>query len=285
MRLKASILIVSVYGTSLICAQSTTPSTPQSTPPSTPASSQQPPASTSTSTSSSSAPDRSNTSYVRRFSGGITLSVLGFSAISGGTTTTTTSTTLSNTYQTSGASSRIGYGVTGQVAVTDHFAVTVGGYYRKIGYQFTNSINTTTNVVEGGVVVPIVTTTSTHEDTRAHAYDFPVLVRYYGKGRHTPGPRWFVEAGGAYRDVNHVRSSEDSTDASSVNTCCTFTPVEPQHKTSVGYVVGTGLQLIDPLGIRVIPEFRYTRWQQQIYDSFSTHTQRNQLEASITLSF
>ena len=272
MRSKACVLIVSLCGASLLCAQSNPPSTPPS-------------GQTSSSTSSSSAPDKSNTSYVRRFSGGITLSVLGFSSISGGTNTVNVSSSVTNTYMTSNASSRIGYGVTGQVTVTDHFAVTVGGFYRKIGYQLTNSIATTTNVLQGTTVIPTTVTTSTHEDTRTHAYDFPVLLRYYGKGRHAPGPRWFLEGGAAYRDVTHIRSSEDSTDASAVNTCCTFVPPVPQHKTGAGLVVGAGLQLIDPVGIRVIPEVRYTRWQNEVFDAFSTHTQKNQLEASITLSF
>lgn len=273
MRLKACILIVSVCGAGMLSAQSNPQPSAQSNP--------QP----STSTSSSSAPDKSTTSFVRRISAGITLSVLGFSAVSGGSNTVATSTLVSTEYDTKGGSSRIGYGVSGQVSVTDHFAVTIGGYYRKIGYQFLTTVTTTTNVLEGSTVIPTTASTIAHEDTRAHAFDFPVLLRYFGKSRHTPGPRWFVEGGAAYRYVTHLKSSEDTTDDTGVNTCCTFTPVPPQHTTSAGLVVGAGLQLIDPVGIRVIPEVRYTRWENQIFDNFTTHTQRNQLEASITLSF
>jgi hypothetical protein len=192
---------------------------------------------------------------------------------------------VSTDYTTSDASSRIGYGLTFQAGVTNHFAIAAGIYLRKIGYQFTTSINTTTNVVEGGTVVPTVTTTSTHDDTRGRLLDVPVMVRYFGKRRHVPGPRWFAEAGASWRDATNFRTSEDSTDATGVVTCCTSVPTAPAHRSAIGYVVGAGLQFIDPFGIRVVPEIRYTRWQQEIFNTFSTHTQQNQLEATFTLSF
>jgi hypothetical protein len=46
-----------------------------------------------------------------------------------------------------------------------------------------------------------------------------------------------------------------------------------------------GLQLIDPFGIRVVPEVRYTRWLDDMFYYQSTITQRNQIEAVISLSF
>jgi len=216
---------------------------------------------------------------------GATLTVLGFSTVGGSSQTVATSSSVSTVYDTTGASSRIGYGLTFQAGVTDHFAIAAGIYLRKIGYQLTTSINTTTNVVEGGTVVPTVTTTSTHDDTRGRLLDVPLMLRYFGKSRHVPGARWFAEAGAAWRDSTSFRTSQDSTDASGVVTCCTAEPTVPTHRSSVGYVVGAGLQFIDPFGIRVVPEVRYTRWVDEIFRNLSTHTQQNQLEANITLSF
>jgi len=43
-------------------------------------------------------------------------------------------------YQTTGASSRIGYGITTQVAVTDRFAVLTGGLSRHAGYQLSTTV-------------------------------------------------------------------------------------------------------------------------------------------------
>ena len=292
MQSKVTVLVVCLCGVSLLRgqttppAQTTTPPAQTTTPPAQsttpPAQSTTPPAS---GTSSSSAPDKSSTSFVRRFSAGATLSVLALSTIRGGTSQVTTSSSVDTDYTTGNASSRIGYGITLQAGLTDHFAVAAGIYYRKIGYQFGTSVNTTINIVSGGIVIPTTSTTSTHDDTRAHLFDVPFVLRYYGKSRHTPGPRWFLEAGGAWRDATSFRTSEDSTDASGVQTCCTSIPTTPAHRNARGFVAGAGLQFIDPFGIRVVPEVRYTRWINEIFDAFTTHTQQNQIEANFTLSF
>jgi hypothetical protein len=238
MRSKVSIVVVCLCGASLICAQTTPPSQTTPPPPPTPPSQSPTPPASSTSSSSS---DKSTANFIRRFSVGATLSVLGFSTIGGGSQTVATSSSVSTDYMTSGASSRIGYGLTAQAGVTNHFAIAAGVYLRKIGYQFTTTVNTTTNVVEGGTVVPTVTTTSTHDDTRGRLLDVPVMVRYFGKSRHVPGPRWFAELGAAWRDATSFRTSMDSTDATGVVTCCTAEPTVPTHRSALGYVVGAGL--------------------------------------------
>jgi len=237
------------------------------------------PASGAGTSSSSSSTDYGN--YVRRASGGVTLSVLGFSLIPNSTTTVNTSSTVSTQYATTGASSRIGYGVTGQVALTDHFAIAAQGILRRIGYQLDTTV-TTSSTTNG---ITSTSTTSTHEDTRADLIDVPAVVRYYNKSRHAPGPRWFVEAGGVFRDARSVRTSLSSTDSSGNLTCCTFTPTEPAHRISDGVVAGAGLLLIDPLGIRIIPEVQYSRWIDQTFALNSTRTQRNEIAAGISISF
>jgi hypothetical protein len=236
-----------------------------------------------TSSSTSQAVDISDTG--RRFTGGITLSFLGFSLISGKTVTVDNSSTVSTQYQTQRDSSLFGYGLTGQVRITPHFSVDLGALYRRAGYQYTVTVATTTNTVLNGVVSSTTTTTATHQDINARFFDFPLTGRYYSGSKHPNGPRWFAEAGGAWRWATGIRTSTDTTDADGVNTCCTFTPVVPNHRSAIGLVAGVGLQFIDPLGIHVVPEIRYTRWIEQIFENSSTHMQQNQLDASISLTF
>jgi len=238
---------------------------------------------TSSSTSPSST-DKSGT-YVRRFSIGATLSVLPLDMIHGGSSTVDTSSSVTTDYSSSNASTRFGYGITAQAAITDHIAVAVGAYLRHMGYTLDTTVNTTTPVVEGGTVVNTITSTSTHEDTRSHVFDVPFVVRYYRKDRHTRGPRWFAELGGSWRDVTHIRSSYGATDASGNSTCCTFGAATPAHKSAIGYVAGAGLQFIDPVGIRVVPEVRYTRWRNEIFDANTVRTAANQLEVCFTLAY
>ena len=220
--------------------------------------------------------------YVRRFSGGATVSVLGLSLIPNSTSTVNNSADVSTQYQTQGASSRIGYGLTGQVALTDRFAVAVEGLVRRIGYQLTTT--TTTNATVNAVTTT--TTTRTHEDTRARLIDVPAALLFYNRGRHTPGgARFFLEGGGAFRDAGSIWTSLSSTDSSGNLTCCTDTPTRPIHKNVEGVVGGVGLLLIDPVGIHLIPEVRYTHWMNPTFDAFTTSTNRNEVAAGFSLSF
>jgi Outer membrane protein beta-barrel domain len=213
------------------------------------------------------------------------LSVLGLSLVKGATSTVDNTTEISTEYQTTGASSRIGYGVTLQARITDHFYVNLSGLLRRMGYQLTTTVSTTTTAVLNGTTYPSTSTTSTHEDTRARLIDIPFVVRYYGTGKRPTSPRWFLEAGGSWRLANDIRTSLDSTDASGTVTCCTFTPTVPQHRSSAGAVVGAGIQFVDEFGIHVVPEVRYTRWLNPTFDNLTTITQRNQVEAAISLTF
>ena len=237
---------------------------------------------TGTSTSSSTPTPRA---YVRRFSAGPTLSVLGLTAIPSNTSNVTNSPTVTTMYQTTGASQRIGYGLTTQLAITDHFAVAIGGVLQRIGYQFTNTVTTSKPTVVSGVVTTVTTSTNTHEDTRARLIDVPGVLRYYSRGRHDPGTRFFFEGGGAWRKADQIRTSLSSSDASSVVTCCTTTPATPAHSSAFGIVGGAGAQFTDAFGIKVVPEVHYTRWMSPIFSAFTTHTQQNEVAAGFSLTF
>ena len=226
--------------------------------------------------------------YIRRFTGGASVSVLGFTMIPHATSNVTNTSTVSTVYETkgdSGVSQRIGYGGTAQVALTDHIAVAVGAILRRIGYQFTTTVSTTKTTLVSGVVTPTTTTTSSHEDTRGRLIDIPAVVRYYGRGRYTRGVHWFLEGGGSLREAISIRSSLSTTDSTGAVTCCNNMAAMPAHKNAHGLVAGAGIVLIDSVGIRVIPEVRYTRWMNPIFDAFTTHTQHNELSAGLTLSF
>jgi hypothetical protein len=262
----------------VLCGFSAEGQQAQQNPPQSP----QPASPPSASSSSSSAPAARSE---RRFSGGLTLSVLGLTLIKAATSTVDNTSEISTQYQTTGASERIGYGVTLQARVTEHFYVNLSGLLRRVGYQLTTTVATTTTSVLNGTSFPVTSTTSTHEDTRARLIDIPFLVRYYGTGKRPTSPRWFLEAGGAWRLANDIRTSVDATDASGNLTCCTFTPTVPQHRSSVGIVAGAGVQIVDEFGIHVVPEVRYTRWLEPTFDNLTTNTQRNQVEAAISLTF
>jgi hypothetical protein len=228
--------------------------------------------------------DEKPEAFVRRFSAGATLSVLGLSLVPSATKEIVTTTpAVDSTYTTTGASQRIGFGAMVQGMITGHFGVNVSLTTHRVGYILNTDIYT--GVDDPNTVQDDRIHTVLNEDTRARLYDLPVTVRYYGKDRHTPGPRWFVEGGGSLRRISNLRSSRDITDNSGTYTCCTFTPAVPSSRTVRGLVVGAGVQLIDPIGIRVVPEVRYTRWLGQTFSSPGVGTRRDQVEAMLSLTF
>jgi hypothetical protein len=222
--------------------------------------------------------------YVRRFSLGATLSVLGFSPIpKKEVNIVTTGPAVDSLYTTTPASQRIGYGVTAQIAVTERFAVNASLLMRRAGYQMDS------NIIEG-TDIPSTSAderrfTTRHEDTRVKFADLPVLIRYYGKDRHEAGPRWFVEGGVVLRRARDVRTSVYSRVGAGETTCCDFNQAPLNKRTARGAMVGAGFQLIDQIGIRVVPEVRYTRWVSESFSRFSTVSRRNQLEGMISLTF
>jgi len=222
--------------------------------------------------------------YVRRISAGATLSVLCLRVVPDGyMNTVTTSPAVDTLYTTVGLLHRVGYGVTAQAAIKERFAANASLFVRRAGYQMQSDIyqgtdNPNTTADERKHTVR-------NEDTRTKLFDFPVVVRYYGKDRHEAGPRWFIQAGGVLRRVSRIKTAIDTTVGSEQTQCCDLTPARPAQRTVRGFVGGFGVQLIDPVGIRVVPEVRYTRWAGRTFDSFATRTQRNQLEAMISLTF
>jgi hypothetical protein len=222
--------------------------------------------------------------YIRRFSVGATLSVLGLSLVPNrGLSSVTTSPAVDALYTTEALTRRVGFGLTIQGAVTQHFAVNASLLRRRVGYKMNSDIYT-------GTDNPITsaderTNTVRNEDTRAKLSDVPVVVRYYHPGRFQRGPHWFVEGGGVLRRVFGIKTSIDTTVGSKATDCCDVTPATPAQRTVRGFVAGAGVQLIDPVGIRVVPEVRYTRWLSATFSSFSTFTRRDQVEGMISLTF
>ena len=188
-------------------------------------------------------------------------------------------------YQSNGPSDRFGYGVTLQARIVNHWYLDVSGLLRHLGYTEMTTVTTTTTQVLNGSTYQATTQTSTSDNTNSRLIDIPVLVRYYGTPKRPRSPRWFLEAGGTYRTVSDIRTSLLSTDAEGNVTCCTNTADVAKNHTTVGAVVGAGIQFIDEFGIHVVPEFRFTRWKAPVFESLSTTGRLNQIEVDLSITF
>jgi hypothetical protein len=221
--------------------------------------------------------------FVRRISLGLTASFLPLNPMRSEDVTETPSTNPPvEVKSTNDPRSNIAaYGAIVQFAVTERFAFAVNPIVRKIGYEantqrFEGIDNPTTFADERRI-------TFTKQDTRARYIDIPALVRYYGKDRTEFGHRWFAEIGPTLRLVRRVRTAREITlpDQSVVRD-----NVQAAHRKSVlGLTAGFGGQFIDPLGIRLVPGVRYTRWFNTPFSGISGRSRRHGVEIHISLTF
>jgi hypothetical protein len=221
--------------------------------------------------------------YVRRISASISAGAV-FRPLIRGTEerVNTSNPAVEALYRTTNESKLLGYGGGVQLALTDRFAVHATFLLRRVGYVMLDDIHE--GVDNPTTIADERRYRAREETTRARYLDIPLLVRYYGKSRFDPGTRWFLQGGGALRKVRSVGSSIKTTTGSETF-CCDTTAITPSHRTVRGFVVGAGLQAIDPVGIRLVPEFRFTRWTNDPFTGRTLSTPRNQYEFLFSFSF
>ena len=221
--------------------------------------------------------------YVRRISIGATLSVLATPLIpENSITTNTTNPVVQTALRTEATTKHVGYGGTVQLAISERFAVAASLYLRRIAYK--QFIDIHTGVDNPNTLQDDRAYRASQEETRARLMDIPLVIRYYGKDRHDEGHRWFAQGGGVIRRVYKIGSSTQTTTGPDT-VCCDLTPVAPTNRIVRGAVIGIGGQFIDPIGIRVVPEVRYTRWFAEPFNKFTTATKRYQIEIGLSLTF
>ena len=221
--------------------------------------------------------------YVRRFSFGGTFSYAPFGLISNEDIKQTL--TGMDGYVSTGSSvtnHRAGGGVTVQFGISERFTLDFNVLYRATGYSATYNYTV-------GYQAPTSSTNTQHnfttQDTASAKYwDFPLLMRLYLGGRHDQHNHYFLEAGPSLRLIHSARLTEDITDPKG-NLTTTDSAYMMRHRNVPGFTVGLGRQFIDPFGIRVVPELRFTQW---LYGTFSTvpiRTTHSQAELMVSLTF
>ena len=263
------LIVVPLWMTALLCAQSQSADTP---PASTPAAQNAP------------AEEEwvEEAVYVRRISVGLSVGGNPWYLIGGERVNSVTTTPpLDTTVETAPKDHYVFAGALLQFAVLEKWAVNLGSLYRTAEFDSTKTIlagNDNPNTIKDER-----TTTTIIDRTKARVFDFPVLVRRYNIGRHEYGHRWFLEAGPSLRYVSKIRTQREFT-YSDGTTAEESTPT-PHKKSLLGATVGIGGQFIDPIGVRVIPEVRYTYWKGGTFSSQGLNSRRHQIDILVSFSF
>ncbi|MBI2684962.1 MAG: hypothetical protein HYX27_01500 [Acidobacteria bacterium] len=218
-------------------------------------------------------------SYVRPFSAGVMLSVLGQIPIQdGGFSDALTNQT--RDASTTARGYRIGYGVTGQVRLPRKFAFSVSVAQHKSGHSST--LDQYDGVDNPNTPLDDRKHTTIEESSIVKYWDYTFVLRRYTKDHTAPGHRAFFEGGLNMRNVKSVRSTRETT---ITETVADSVPVVPANKVARGLVGGVGAQFVDDFGVKLVPEFRYTRWLQPSFDALSTMSRKNQFEAIVSITF
>jgi hypothetical protein len=224
-----------------------------------------------------------NIQWVRRITLGGSFSVLPRFPMRNGSVQQSTFTGLSVNSSTTALGHRLGWGGLVQVALPKRLALAGSviihrSAHTSVSDQFEGVDRPTTPQDER-------TLTSRSSRTDARFWDINLLVRRYSKEHFEPGPRWFYEAGPALRRVAKVRTAgqisvEGAPFADDPN------PQNPvANRMARGLTVGIGAQFVDDVGIRVVPEFRYTRFVTRTFDFLSARSRPDQMEALISITF
>jgi len=228
--------------------------------------------------------------YVRRFSAGARLRYLPLETIDSGTLNRAVTDPVLFRAVNDPQSAHFSYGMTTQVAVTNKWAVAVEALTHRIKYQEMRDV--TTFFIDPFDNILLETQLETEdENTVARIWDIPILLRYYNKSRYTRGARVFFEGGLTVRRLTNIKTAIETTfsttdfETPDSTDCCDRTPIEPANPSSLGGTVGIGVQVIDDIGVRVVPGFRYTRWFSNALDNPPTRTIKNQIEASLSFTF
>lgn len=221
--------------------------------------------------------------YVRRISAGATLTVPVFTQfVTGFDYFARTTPPLEASVDSSTKRYWAGGGFTLQIAVTERIAVNASALFRKA--EFTTNRIEIAGVDNPATLIDDRVRTDYREWTRVRYLDYPILARYYTKGRHQRGDRWFFQGGPNFRTIRRLRNDIKITAQDGTVTEAN-TPVPPSLRRVTGLTAGFGAQLIDPVGVRVIPEVRYTRWLDPQFKLFGIESRRDHLEIMISFTF
>jgi hypothetical protein len=183
-------------------------------------------------------------------------------------------------YNTTAKSFPIGGGLSVEAPLTHRFILTVEVLYNRVRYTkvtdtYWGTDDPTTSSDERSH-------TKTTEDTKARLFDLPLLL-HRNLGASGFLSHLYVSGGPSLRLATTVRTTNNITNADAT-TANNQTAALLSKRILIGATAGVGLRFIDEFGIRVTPEFRYTRWNGMTFAQDSTRSPRNQLEIGIAFS-
>lgn len=224
--------------------------------------------------------DLKKRSYVKRISVGATLSVLAqVPLLNGGFSEAKPTFILNST--TAAGGYQVGWGGNVQVRLPNKFAVAGSLLLHKSGHGST--IDTYVGTDNPNTPLDDRAHTTVEEASIVNYWDYTLMLRRYTKDHEAAGHRAFYGGGFNFRDVRKIRSERETT--LGATTTHDTKPILPTRDIGRGITGSVGAQFMDDFGVKLVPEFRYTRWLQPSFNSQSTLARKNQFEAIVSITF
>lgn len=224
--------------------------------------------------------DLKRRAFVKPVSVGATLSVLGQVPMTNGEFFDS-KTAFLETATTGVGGYRIGWGGNVQVRLPGKFAVAGSLLLHKSAHGST--IDTYVGTDNPNTPLDDRLHTTIEESSIVNYWDYTFLLRRYTKDHFAPGHRAFYGGGFNFRDVRKVRSERETT--LGATTTSDTKPIVPTRDMGRGITGSVGAQFMDDFGVKLVPEFRFTRWLQPAFDTKSQLSRKNQFEAIVSITF
>lgn len=219
--------------------------------------------------------------WVKPFSFGVSLAVLGQAPIQPGSSFTEPRTNYTIDSITGAGGYRIGWGGQAQVRLPNKFAFAGSVLLHKSAHGSTT--DTYDGIDNPNTPLDDRIHTTIEESSIVNYWDYAFMLRRYTKDHEEAGHRAFFGVGFNFRDVRKIRTSRETTIGA--DTIADTKPVVPDRDMGRGIVGAIGAQFMDDFGFKIVPEFRFTRWLQPTFSSGSVMSRKNQFEAIVSITF
>jgi len=111
-----------------------------------------------------------------------------------------------------------------------------------------------------------------------------LIVRYRNIRDSGVLKRFYPLAGATYRHVGRIKTGNAIVNADA-STDYNEIPATPSRHSQIGFTAGIGYRFVDELGIKVVPEIRFTRWINHTFDGLSYISSPNQAQVGVGITF
>lgn len=197
-------------------------------------------------------------------------------------TASTTKPIADYTYTGSTSSPKLAFGPVFEMRLIRHISVGAELSFHHAEYGQVTMIRTgQKNPAASTDSRPVTTIT---EASKANLWDIPVLARYHNIRDSGIFKGFYPLAGITYRHVGRIRTGNATVNADS-STAYNEIPAPVAHRNLIGFTGGIGYRFVDELGIKIVPEIRFTHFTTDAFHGLSYRSNPNQAQAGVGITF